>query len=234
MHKHKHKHKHKHNYNAGGRPIVAVFAKAPVPGQVKTRLIPRLGAAAAAQLHMQMAQHTLATLALARVGPVELWCTATGDLSMFEACRRKLGVPVRMQPEGDLGQRMSVAMADLLTRAPSAIIVGTDCPTLSPGDLTAAREALAGGYEAVLGPAADGGYYLLGLNHHHPSLFEGIDWGTPAVLEQARARLSALGWKWQELPTRWDVDTPDDYDRLLSDGRFAALVAPIAYPSLLA
>jgi rSAM/selenodomain-associated transferase 1 len=206
------------------RLVVAVFARPPTPGQAKTRLIPRLGPDAAAQLHLRMAHHTLATLATARPGPVEVWCAAEGDPSAFEACRRKLGVPLRMQRGGDLGQRLDHAAADILRRANSVIIVGTDAPSMTRGDLLEARQALEGGCDAVLGPAEDGGYYLIGFNRHVPGLFDRIDWGTSAVLEQQRARLRALGWTWRELATRWDVDTPADYDRLLAD----PLLAPLA------
>jgi hypothetical protein len=206
------------------RPVVAVLARAPAVGRVKTRLIPRIGAERAAELHVRMAHHTLATLALARVGPVELWCAADGDMSRFEACRRKLGVPLHMQPEGDLGQRMSAIAADVLARAGAAILVGTDVPSMTPGDVTDARRALADGCDAVVGPAEDGGYYLLGLRRHDRAVFSGIDWGTPQVLMQTRVRLLALGWRVHDLPVRWDVDTPADYDRLAADRHLAFLI----------
>lgn len=205
------------------RPVVAVLARAPEVGRVKTRLIPRVGAAGAAELHLRMAHHTLATLALARVGPVELWCAAEGDMSRFEACRRKLGLPLRMQPEGDLGQRMSAIAADVLARAGAVILVGTDVPSMTPGDVTDARRALADGCDAVLGPAEDGGYYLLGLRKHDPDLFAGIGWGTSQVLMQTRVRMLGLGWRTHDLSVRWDVDTPADYDRLAADPHLSFL-----------
>jgi hypothetical protein len=205
------------------RPMLAVLARAPAVGRVKTRLIPRVGAESAAELHVRMAHHTLATLALARVGPVELWCAADGDMSRFEACRRKLGVPLRMQPEGDLGQRMSAIAADVLARAGSVILVGTDVPSMTPGDVIEARQALADGCDAVLGPAEDGGYYLLGLRKHDPDLFAGIDWGTPQVQMQTRVRMLGLGWRTHDLSVRWDVDTPADYDRLAADRHLSFL-----------
>jgi rSAM/selenodomain-associated transferase 1 len=205
------------------RPTVALLARAPVAGHVKTRLIPRLGAELAAELHVRMVHHTLATLALARVGPVELWCGADGDRSLFEACRRKLGVPLHMQPEGDLGQRMSAIAVQVLARAKGVIMVGTDAPSIQPGDLVEAGQALADGHDAVVGPAEDGGYYLIGLTRHAPELFAGIDWGTPAVLMQTRVRLLGLRWRTHELQVRWDVDTPEDYDRLHADRQLSFL-----------
>jgi len=209
--------------NSDTRPVVAVLARAPAAGRVKTRLVPRLGAERAAELHLRMMHHTLATVALSRVGPVELWCGADGDLSALEACRRKLGVPLHMQPDGDLGQRMSAIAAQVLSRANRLIMVGTDAPSMTPGDITEAARALAEGHDAVVGPAEDGGYYLIGLNRHAPDVFDGIDWGTPAVLMQTRVRLLGLQWRTHELPLRWDVDTPGDYDRLRADRQLSFL-----------
>jgi rSAM/selenodomain-associated transferase 1 len=209
--------------NPQARPVVVVLARAPEVGRVKTRLMPRLGAERAADLHVRMVHHTLATLALARVGPVELWCAADGNLSLLEACRRKLGVPLHMQPEGDLGQRMSAIAAQALSRASGVVMVGTDVPSMTAGDVIEARQALAEGNDAVVGPAEDGGYYLLGLNRHAPEVFDGIDWGTPAVLMQTRVRMLALHWRTHELQLRWDVDTPADYDRLRADRQLAYL-----------
>jgi rSAM/selenodomain-associated transferase 1 len=209
--------------NPDTRPVVAVLARAPAVGRVKTRLIPRLGAERAAELHLRMMHHTLATVALSRVGPVELWCGADGDLSALEACRRKLGVPLHMQPQGDLGRRMSAIAAQVLSRASSVIMIGTDAPSMTPADLVEARQALATGQDAAVGPAEDGGYYLIGLSQHAPDLFDGIDWGTPAVMMQTRVRLLALHWRTHELPLRWDVDTPADYDRLRADRRLSFL-----------
>jgi rSAM/selenodomain-associated transferase 1 len=144
-------------------------------------------------------------------------------MSLFEACRRKLGVPLRMQPEGDLGQRMSAIAADVLARADAVILVGADVPSMTPGDLIEARQALAQGCDAVLGPAEDGGYYLLGLRKHARDLFAGVDWGTPQVLMQTRVRMLGLGWRTHDLSVRWDVDTPEDYDRLAADRHLSFL-----------
>lgn len=209
--------------NSNAATVVAVLAKAPVPGRVKTRLIPRLGAERAVGLHLRMVHHTLATLALARVGQVELWCAADGDLSAFEACRRKLGVPLHMQPEGDLGQRMSTIAQQVLSRAEAVILVGTDTPSMTPGDVVEAQRALAQGSDAVVGPAEDGGYYLIAMKQHASAVFEEIEWGTPAVLMQTRMRLLALHWRVHDLPLRWDVDTEADYDRLRADRRLGFL-----------
>ena len=215
------------------RPVLAVLARAPAVGRVKTRLIPRLGAERATELQVRMAHHTLATLALARVGPVELWCAADGDMSLFEACRRKLGVRLRMQPEGDLGQRMSAISTDVLARADAVIMVGGDVPSMTPSDVIEARQALADGCDAALGPAEDGGYYLLGLRKHDYAVFAGIDWGTPQVLMQTRVRMLGLGWRTHDLSVRWDVDSPADYDRLAADRHLSFLTDSLDTAGLL-
>ena len=196
------------------RLLVQVFAKAPVPAQVKTRLIPVLGAEGATELYCRMVRHTLATAAFARVGPIEVWTTVPGDDAFIQSCKRVLGVDVHLQPDGDLGARMLAAAEDGLRRAAGVIIVGVDCPTMHLDDLRAARDALAAGDDVVLGPAEDGGYWLIGLTRCDPALFTGIAWSTPAVLDATRERLKTLGWRWSELATRWDVDRPEDLARL--------------------
>ena len=199
---------------ADGRTLIAVLARAPVPGEVKTRLVPRLGPAGAAQLHARLVKHTLATLAMSRIGPLELWCAPDPQQSFFQAFQRTLGLSLRAQPEGDIGARMSEAARDALSRAKGVVVVGTDVPSLTSDDLRNARVALDAGHDAVLGPAEDGGYYLIGLRRHAPALFEDIAWSTQHVLEATRQRLRELGWRWHELPTRWDIDRPEDVDRL--------------------
>ncbi len=206
------------------RLLVQVFAKAPVPAQVKTRLIPVLGPEGAMELYCRMVRHTLATVAFARVGPIEVWTTTPGEESFIQTCKRVLGVDVHMQPEGDLGARMLAAAEDGLGRAAGVIIVGVDCPTIHLDDVRAARNALAAGDDVVLGPAEDGGYWLIGLARCDPALFAGIAWSTGTVLDATRERLKALGWRWSELATRWDVDRPEDLARLSQTSSLSMLM----------
>lgn len=203
--------------------VVAVFAKAPQPGAVKTRLIPRLGAVAATQLHARLVRHTLATARAAQIGPVELWCASDPEHAFFRGLEREFGITRFGQPRGDLGERMTGACGSVLARARSVVLVGTDCPTLAADDLHAAAAALDAGEDVVLGPAEDGGYYLIGMRRNVPQVFERIEWSTERVLGQTRERLAALGLRWSELAQRWDVDRPADYARMLTDAKLAAL-----------
>lgn len=187
-----------------------VFARAPVPGAAKTRLIPTLGAAGAAALHAQLSHHTLARAITARVAPVQLWCSPGPAHPFFAACRTAFGIDLHTQCEGDLGSRMAGAFDEALDSSRHAVIIGTDCPDLSREDLRQAFHALDEGRDAVLGPAEDGGYVLIGLSRPAPALFRDIDWGSGRVLSQTRKRLGELGLTWRELAPRRDVDRPED------------------------
>ncbi len=187
-----------------------VFAKAPVPGEVKTRLIPALGAQGAAALHARLTRHTVVMALAANIAPVELWCSPDDQHPFF----RELPVPRRIQCGTDLGERMGNALCTVLTQAHCAILIGTDCPALTGNYLREAVERLAQGEDAVLGPAEDGGYVLIGLRRCDARLFEGIAWGTAGVLAATRARLAKCGFRWHELSTLWDVDRIKDLVKL--------------------
>lgn len=207
---------------------VLVFAKAPIAGRVKTRLLPALGAEAVAALHRQLVRQTLAAAVEAGIGAVELWCAPSPDHPFFEACRAQFGVGLRDQRAGNLGQRMARALRSALRDSPYAIVIGSDCPALTPDDLRQAAAALQQGFDAVLGPAEDGGYVLLGLAGYAARLFENIAWGRASALAETRRRLGELRWRWHELPVRWDVDRPEDYARLLAEGTLPGWLHPIS------
>jgi uncharacterized protein len=194
---------------------ILVFARAPVPGEAKTRLIPRLGATGAARLHAALIERSLETAVASGVGPVELCCTPDSAHPFFARCAERHGVSLTTQGEGDLGARMLVAFDRVVPAAGPAILVGTDCPALTPEHLQEAARHLSAGCDAVLTPAEDGGYVLVGLSRVSPQVFEGIAWGGPGVMRETRLRLATLGWLWHELPELWDVDRPDDVTRLV-------------------
>lgn len=197
---------------------IIVFARAPEPGAVKTRLIPLLGAARAAALQRILIDHALATAFAAGIGPVELWCAPSAQHPLLAHCAERHAVAAASQCGGDLGARMLHAAAATLAIAQRVIIIGNDCPALTAGDLQRAAAALAGDHDAVLIPAEDGGYVLIGLRCCDARLFTDIGWGSSRVMATTRERLATLGWRWCELQSSWDVDRPVDYQRLVASG----------------
>jgi rSAM/selenodomain-associated transferase 1 len=179
---------------------IVIFAKAPVPGRVKTRLIPALGEEGAARLASEMLERTVAE-ALATGLEVEL-CGDPAPAGWYR------GPPVALaaQGEGELGERLARAAA----RATGGILlIGTDCPDLDRGRLRSAATALES-YDSVLHPAEDGGYVLLGLRRCDPSVFEAIAWSSDAVAGQTIARIETLGWSLELRETLRDIDEPAD------------------------
>jgi len=174
---------------------VLVFSRAPVPGRVKTRLVPRLGEWRAARLHARLTRHAMRTARTAACGPVELFDTSR-------------------QRGADLGERMHRALAHALRSHRGAIVIGADCPALRPRDLRRAARWLAGGCDVVLAPAEDGGYALIAARRVSPLLFTGIAWGGPGVYETTVRKLVSLEYRWRSLERVWDVDRPQDLERL--------------------
>lgn len=186
-------------------PEVAVLAKAPVAGYAKTRLIPLLGPDGAAQLQARLVGRAVATAQAADIGPVILWCAPDCSHPFFAGLR----VTLRSQPEDDLGARMLAAFE---AAAGPVVLIGSDCPALTPDDLREAVAALERA-DVVIAPAEDGGYGLIAARHPQPQLFEDMPWSTPAVADLTRARAKAAGLTLHELRTIWDVDTAADYAR---------------------
>jgi hypothetical protein len=192
------------------RTNIAILAKAPVAGLAKTRLIPSIGAHAAAVLQERLTERTVATALAATIGPVTLWCAPDPSHPSFRELCLHRPVTLNRQPEGDLGARMLAAMA--VERA--TLVIGSDCPAFTAAHLRAAAHALHDGGDVVLIPAEDGGYVLIGTRAPHPGLFAGMTWGTASVLAETRARIAALRLKSIELAPLWDVDTEPDLARL--------------------
>lgn len=183
---------------------VLVFARAPLAGRVKSRLVPRLGETGAARLHLRLTRHALRTATAAGCGPVELHLTE--QHALLSKCFIQRGA--------DLGYRMHRALSRALQRHRGAIVIGTDCPALRPADLRRAARLLAGGCDVVLGPAEDGGYVLIGARRVSQLLFDGIEWGTSGVYATTVNKLDAQGYRWRALRVLWDVDRPQDLERL--------------------
>ena len=193
---------------------VAVLAKAPLPGFAKTRLIPALGAEGAALLQARLIEHAIATASAARIGPVTLWAAPDESHPLFQAIAAR-GVALARQNRGDLGARMLAAVAAAAT---PTVVIGTDCPALTPDHLRTAADILRGGTDAVIIPAEDGGYVLIGLRAPAQAPFSDIPWSTPTVMKETRRRLRDLRLTWREPVTLWDLDLPEDLERLRASG----------------
>jgi uncharacterized protein len=193
-----------------GRRLI-LFARYPVAGRAKTRLIPALGAEGASALHRRLVLRTLRTAHKAcRAVEADLEVRFEGGTD--QAMSHWLGDGARFLPQssGDLGERMTGAFTESFrTGSTATLIIGSDCPGLSPDVITAAfdrlRETL-----VVLGPALDGGYYLIGLSRLVPELFRGIPWGTDRVLADSLAVLQRRGCKPALLDPLEDIDRPED------------------------
>ena len=201
---------------------VIVFARAPRPGAVKTRLTPLLGAEGAAALHARLVERTLETARAATFPRIELHGTPDINDPFFSFCAAHFAVALAAQAGGDLGARMLAAFEAALATHRRALLLGSDCPALTARHLRQADRALREGSDAVFVPCEDGGYALIGLQRAEARLFDGIAWGGESVMADTRTRLTGLGWRWRELDTLWDVDRPEDYRRLLASGLLEA------------
>jgi uncharacterized protein len=187
---------------------IVVFAKAPVPGEVKTRLIPALGSEGAADLARAMLLNTLGEAGGAGLGIPEL-CADPHPRDAKWNGHLPDAVLLTGQGEGDLGQRLERATARVIGAGERILLIGTDCPDLDRHRLRVAAVAL-DEHDAVIYPALDGGYVLLGLRRHDPSLFSDIPWSTHEVAATTIARIEALGWSLHVGETLRDIDEPAD------------------------
>ena len=213
---------------ADGDTTVIVFARAPRPGTVKTRLVPPLAPEEAAALHARLVKRTLATVRAASFRRIELHGTPDIDDPFFRFCAGHFAAVLVAQSGADLGARMLAAIQPALAACSRVLLLGSDCPALAARHLRQADRALREGSDAVFVPCEDGGYALIGLWRVDPRLFDGVAWGGASVMEETRARLRQLGWSWRELETLWDVDRPEDYERLVASGLLDSGKRPLA------
>ncbi|MGZ5029405.1 MAG: TIGR04282 family arsenosugar biosynthesis glycosyltransferase [Methylobacter sp.] len=193
--------------------VLMIFCKAPVPGQVKTRLMPELTAEQAAGLHIELSQKTLQRVERSKLCPVQLWCTPSTDHEFFTEAKAVYPLLLKQQQGADLGERMHLAFCSALANYSHALLMGCDCPSMTEQDLEQALIALNESNEVVLAPAEDGGYVMIGLSQPHPELFEEMPWGTDRVLAQTRSRIERNKLRHHELNEQWDLDTPQDLQR---------------------
>jgi uncharacterized protein len=211
------------------REALVLMAKAPREGEVKTRLLGVLSQAEALELYINFLRDTFALME-------EVWreretlslvlCyTPEYEEEAFECVERE-GSMMLAQRGGDLGERLHNCFADLFESGFDVVVViGADSPTLPASHLVQAFESLKNADDIVLGPAEDDGYYLIGMTRLHKTVFENIPWSTSGVLSATRDQAGRAGLNLILLPVWYDVDTPEELDRLkreLGPGRGAA------------
>jgi rSAM/selenodomain-associated transferase 1 len=194
------------------RSCLIIFARYPVPGKVKTRLGEKIGMAEAAAIYDAFAQHTFGIGEDIRQKGVDVHLFFDHDASVEEV-REWVGKPFvyASQVGGSLGERMLDAFEAAFREGPArTVIIGTDVPELGAATVEASFQLL-GTHDIVVGPSADGGYYLLGMNRPVAELFRGIRWGTGEVLSETVRRAGALGLSLSMLDLLSDIDTLEDY-----------------------
>jgi len=196
---------------------IAIFAKAPIEGLAKTRLIPCLGARGAAHLQEVLIERAVRTALASEAGPVSLWCTPDCEHPFFMALEKTYPITLNRQSDGDLGERMLGAFRQLTSRAP-ALLLGTDCVAMDAKHIRDAARLLQTGQDAVLLPVEDGGYIMIGMTRPHPELFDAMPWGSSRVMKETARRAKRLGLKFALFELLWDIDRPEDYGRAVSAG----------------
>lgn len=193
--------------------VIVVFAKAPIPGEVKTRMSPHLSRESAAMLHSALTERALET-ACATDFDVILCASPDETHPFFADCVDDFDIELDVQlPHPNLGARMLHCLTEMLKEWSQVVIIGADCPALTPTYLIDAVAALST-KDIVLAPAEDGGYVLIGARKVTANMFANIDWGTAEVMAAQRRALRDAGLSYAEMPTLWDVDRPEDLARL--------------------
>ncbi len=182
------------------KDLLIIFARPPVEGKVKKRLAATLGQAAALRIYRKLLKHTF-TLANQAGTPCRTYYAEQPPAHTEQ--------PYTLQQGHELGERMLHAFRKELKNFERVCLIGSDCPYIRPEDLQAAFDALTN-HDVVLGPASDGGYYLIALKQPLATLFTGIDWGTDRVLQQTLEVCRQQGYSFYLLNTYSDVDRPED------------------------
>ncbi len=199
------------------KQALIIFVRKPQPGKVKTRLAAVIGAEAALAIYKKLLQHTCAVAQQINAGKAIFYAGEKVENDLWSGP----DVFKYLQPETDLGHRMKTAFETVFKGgAGRAVIIGSDCPSLTANHLALAFAALEKN-DVVIGPAADGGYYLLGMKRLHPELFQNIPWSTDRVYTDTIAVLQQLGLRYQTLETLTDVDEekdlPEEWRRELAE-----------------
>jgi len=190
-----------------------IFCKAPIEGEVKTRLTSAITPQQAVEVHKQLTRQTLALATAENLCPIQLWCSPETQHSFFKECQEKYPLTLHQQQGIDLGEKMYHAFKIALQQSQQVLLIGCDCPSLQVKDLIRALEALMQGFDVVLAPAEDGGYTLIGLKQALLELFVHVNWGTNQVLKTTLLKVHQQGLNVHLLAEQWDVDYPEDLRR---------------------
>lgn len=199
-----------------------VFCKAPVAGEVMTRLAKGLnekgldGYVIAAKIHEFLTLERLHQATQESLSTVELWCSPDKHHPFFKECENKFPLVLKEQPQGDLGDRMLAAFDDALSTHSFAVLIGTDCPGLDFSTINQALHYISNKQCSVIVPAEDGGYVLIGLSGRQVDIFKDMEWGSPQVCDVTLQRING---QVELLPPLWDLDRITDLERLLRESR---------------
>jgi len=191
--------------------LLQIFAKAPVVGSVKTRLIADIGEQAACEVYVELLEKTL-RLAVNQPTITQLYCANDEQHPFFQDCIKRYNVALRTQQGDDLGERMLHALKQGLKTYEKVVLIGVDCPVLTESYI---NKAIAGldVSDVVLGPAEDGGFVLIACRNTHRHMFDGVSWGDDRVLQRTVDALGVAGLSYQLLPELWDIDRVADLMR---------------------
>ncbi len=193
--------------------VLQIFSKAPIMGQVKTRLMPALNAEQAAMTHRQLCEQTLNKMARTQLCPIQLWCSPDPSHVFFQHLASQYTLSRHTQQGNDLGARMDHAIQTGLKDYRQVILIGTDSPSLGIHEIELGIQALATQTDLVIAPTEDGGYCLIGMNRPFSGVFNNIVWGQAQVLNQTLGYLNRHQITYTTLPMQWDVDRYDDFLR---------------------
>jgi len=196
-----------------------IFTKSPVLGEVKTRLQPEYSPEQSLQVHKRLMLNTLALTKKLEDYDVELCCAPDRNTMFFLECENNFPIVLSNQQGADLGERMAFSFSTALQIYEKVVVIGTDCPDIDEDYIIQAFSEL-NDSDAVIGPAVDGGYVLLGLKEFAIELFQDISWSSERVLSQTQKALEDLSWTYKELGIMNDVDRPEDllrYKELLNE-----------------
>jgi len=189
-----------------------IFTRSPVLGEVKTRLQPEYSPEQSFEIHKKLLLKTLALTKELEDIDIELCCTPDRNTLFFLECENNFPITLSNQQGVELGERMAYSLSVALQTHDKVVVIGTDCPDLDKTYITQAFNTL-NDKDVVIGPAADGGYVLLGLKIFSIDLFTGFNWGSDSVLNQTREVLNKLSCSYEELGIMHDLDRPEDCHR---------------------